>query len=60
MSDGPTAGRQAIHLLLLPKGKKTDPRYFHDFESHAGNITLGLATTTETRDEDFIVLVDEV
>ena len=51
---------QAIHLFLLPKGKKTDSGYFHDFESHTRNVTLGLATTAETRDEDFIVLVDKV
>jgi len=40
--------------------KKTDSGYFNDFESHAGNITFGLATTTETGNEDFIVLVDKV
>jgi hypothetical protein len=28
--------------------------------THTGNITLGLALTTETGEEDFVVLVDEV
>ena len=51
---------QATHLLLLPKGKKTDSGYLHDLESYTRNITLGLATTTETRNQDFVVLVDEV
>lgn len=60
VNNGASAGGHATHLLLLPKGKKTDTGYFHDFESHTGNITLGLATTTETRNKDFIVLVDKV
>ena len=49
-----------IHLLLLPKGKKTHSRYLHDLKSHTRNITLGFATTTETRNQYFVVLVDEV
>lgn len=49
-----------IHLFLLPKGKKTHSRYLHDLESHTRNITLSLATTTETRNQDFVVLVDKV
>ena len=51
---------QAIHLLLLPQGKKTHSGYLNDLESYTRNITLGLATTTETRNQDFVVLVDEV
>ena len=49
-----------IHLLLLPEGKKTHSGYLYDLESHARNITLSLATTTETRNQDFVVLVNEV
>ena len=49
-----------IHLLLLPEGKKTNSGYLHDLESHTRDITLSLATTTETRNQDFIVLVDKV
>lgn len=49
-----------IYLLFLPEGKKTHSRYFHDLKSHTRNITLGLAATTETRNKDFIVLVDKV
>ena len=49
-----------VYLLLLPECKKTHTRYLHDFESHARNVTLGFATTTETGNQDFVVLVDEV
>jgi hypothetical protein len=48
------------NLLLLPEGKQTNTRDLNDLESDTRNITLSLATTTETGDEDFIVLVDEV
>jgi hypothetical protein len=51
---------QTIYLLLLPEGKKTNSGYLHDLESHTRDITLGLATTTETRNQDFVVLVDKV
>ena len=47
-------------LLLLPESKKTDARDLDDLEADTGNITLGLAATTETRDEDFVVLIDKV
>ena len=60
VSDWTIVGSGPIHLLLLPKGEKTDSGYFHNLESHTGNITLGLATTAETRNEDLIVLVDKV
>ena len=48
------------HLLLLPQGEKADTRDLDDLEADTGNITLGLAATTETRDEDFVVLINEV
>lgn len=48
------------HLLLLPQGEKADTGDLDDLEADTRNITLGLAATTETRDEDFVVLVNEV
>ena len=48
------------HLLLLPESEETDTRDLDDLETDTGNITLGLAATTETRDEDFVVLIDKV
>lgn len=53
-------GHGETHLLLLPEGEETNTRYFHDLETNTGNITLGLSATTEARDKDFVVLVDEV
>lgn len=47
-------------LLLLPQSKQTDSRDLDDLEADTGDITLGLAATTEARDEDLVVLVDEV
>ena len=51
---------RVIYLLLFPEGKKTHSRYLNDLKSHTRNITLSLATTTETRNQYFIVLVNEV
>ena len=53
-------GHGETYLLLLPEGEETDTRHFDDLETYTGNITLGLATTTETRDKNLIVLIDEV
>lgn len=47
-------------LLLLPQGEKANTRDLNDLKANSGNITLGLATTTEARDEDLIVLIDKV
>ena len=52
--------RAGLLLLLLPQGKQTDTRDLDDLETDTGNITLGLTTATETRNKDFIVLIDEV
>jgi len=52
--------RAGLLLLLLPQGRQTDTRDLDDLETDTGNITLGLALTTETGQEDFVVLVDEV
>lgn len=48
------------HLLLLPEGEETNSRDLYDLEADTRNITLGLAATTEARDEDLVVLIDEV
>lgn len=47
-------------LLLLPQCKETDARNLDNLEANTRNITLGLAATTKARDEDLVVLVDEV
>jgi hypothetical protein len=52
--------QSTAYLLLLPESKQTNPGNLDDLEPDTGNITLGLATTTETRDQHLIVLVDEV
>ena len=52
--------RPGLLLLLLPQSRQTDTGDLDDLESHTGNITLGLALTTETSEEDFVVLVHEV
>jgi hypothetical protein len=57
---GRSVNEASRYLLLLPKSQKTDTRNLDYFESYSWNITLGLATTTETGDKDFVVLVDEV
>ena len=52
--------RTRLLLLLLPQSRETDTGDLDNLETHTGNITLGLALTTETGEEDFVVLVDEV
>jgi hypothetical protein len=48
------------NLLLLPERSKTDTGDLDDLEADTGDITLGLAATTEAGDEHLVVLVDEV
>jgi hypothetical protein len=48
------------HFFLLPECEETNARHLYDLEAHTRNITFGFTTTTETRDEDFVVLVNEV
>lgn len=48
------------NLFLLPEREKTNARYLHNLEAYTWDITLGFTTTTETRDKDFVVLVNEV
>jgi hypothetical protein len=52
--------RTRLLLLLLPQGRQTDTGNLDDLETHTRNITLGLALTTETGEENFVVLVNEV
>jgi hypothetical protein len=52
--------RVQANLLLLPERSKTDTGDLDDLEADTGDITLGLAATTEAGDEDLVVLVDEV
>lgn len=52
--------RTGLLLLLLPQSEQTDAGNLDDLEADTGNVTLGLALATETGDEDFVVLVDEV
>lgn len=52
--------RSWLLLLLFPQSRETDTRHLDNLESDTGNITLGLAFATETSEEDFIVLIDEV
>ena len=60
MSRPHTIGELRAHLLLRPQSEKTDTRDLDDLEADTRNITLGLAATTEARDEDLVVLIDEV
>ena len=53
-------GEVGIHFLLLPKCKKTDAGHLDNLEAYTRNITFGFTTTTKTRDEDFVILVNEV
>lgn len=47
-------------LLLLPESEETDTGDLDDLEADTGNVTLGLSATTETGNEDLVVLVGEV
>jgi hypothetical protein len=48
------------NLLLLPESEETDTRNLYDLESDTGNISLRFSLSTETRDEDLVVLIDKV
>ena len=52
--------RSWLLLLLLPQRRQTNTRDLDDLESNTGNITLRLALTTETREQDLVVLVYKV
>ena len=42
-------------LLLLEEGKETDTGHLGDLEADTGNVTLGVAGTTETSDEHLVL-----
>lgn len=52
--------RTGLLLLLLPQSEQTNTGDLDDLETDTGNITLGLTLTTETSEENLVVLVDEV
>jgi hypothetical protein len=52
--------RSRLLLLLLEKGEKRATGNLHNLETNPGNITDGVTTSTETRKEDLIVLINEV
>ena len=60
LSSAASALRSRLLLLLLPQRRQTNTRDLNDLESHTGNITLRLALTTETREQDLVVLVYKV
>lgn len=47
-------------LLLLPESKETNTGDLDDLETDTGDISLGLSATTETGDENLVVLIGEV
>ena len=68
-SGAPAAGSSRAHanvlgpwllLLLLEESQEGDSGDLDDLETNTGDITLSVARATETRDENLIVLVDEV
>lgn len=52
--------RSWAFLLFLVQGQQRDVGYFDDLESHTGNITDGVTLTTETGNENLIVLLNVV
>jgi hypothetical protein len=52
--------RSWLLLLLPPQCRKTNTRDLDNLETDTGDISLGLALTTETSEQDLVVLVDEV
>ena len=56
----PSPLRSWLLLLLLPQRRQTNTRDLDDFESHTRNISLRLSLTTETRQENLVVLVYKV
>ena len=46
-------------LLLLVQSQETATGNLDDFESDTRNISDGVTATTETGDQDFVILIDE-
>merc|ERR1712243_24548 len=47
-------------FLFLEQRQEGNIRHFDDFESDAGNISDGVTGSTESSDQDFVVLLDVV
>ena len=47
-------------FLFLVQGEKRDVGYFDNLETDAGNITNGMAFTTETCHQNFVILFNIV
>lgn len=52
--------RSGLLSLSLEQGKKRHTNYLTNLEAASGDITLGLTTLTEPRDQHLVVLVNEV
>lgn len=52
--------RTGLLLLAEEESPQADTRDLDDLETNTGDITLGLTSTTETRDEHLVVLVNKV
>ena len=52
--------RAGLLLLLLPQGKEGDTGDLDDLETDTGQISDGVAGTTETGNENLVVLIDKV
>ena len=55
------SSRSCDWLILLsePEGEETGSSNLDDLETDTGKITDGMAGSTESSDEDFVVLIDE-
>ena len=51
--------RSGLLSLLLEESQQTDTGHLDDLVSDTGNITLCLSLSSESTDEDFVVLVWE-
>jgi hypothetical protein len=52
--------RSRLLLLLLEKGEQRATGDLDNLETNPGNISDGVTTSTETGQEDFVVLINEV
>jgi hypothetical protein len=57
---GNTPLRTGLLLLLLEERKKSNTRNLHNLETNTRNITLCVTATTESSNENLVVLIDEV
>jgi hypothetical protein len=59
LHDARVASLDGLLLLSEPEGVQRDSGNLDDSESDSWQITDGMAGTTETSDEDLVVLIDE-